>query len=83
LVSISKIIIGIHGLRNKPEEELLSDWWKRSILDGLNLNGCPVKDLKFELVYWADCIYPESLSITEKNRMSPLFLGSPYLPFSG
>jgi len=80
---MAKIIIGIHGLRNKPEEKLLSDWWKRSLLECLNLNGCAVKDFKFELVYWADCIYPEPLSINEKNRQSPLFLGSPYLPFSG
>ena len=80
---MSKIVIGIHGLRNKPEEKLLSDWWKHSILEGLNLNSCSVKDFKFELVYWADSIYPEALRINEKNRMSPLFLGSPYLPFSG
>jgi len=80
---MSRVIIGIHGLRNKPEEKLLSDWWKRSIIEGLNLNSCSVKDFKFELVYWADSIYPEPLSINEQNRMSSLFLRNPYLPFSG
>ena len=29
------IIIGIHGLANKPNKKTLEDWWKKSILEGL------------------------------------------------
>jgi len=77
------VIICIHGLRNKPEEKLLSDWWKRSIMEGLSINGCSAKDFKFELVYWADYLHAEPLSMGERNRKSPIYIENPYLPFSG
>ena len=55
---MEKIIIGIHGLANKPEREILKDWWQQSILEGLakNLHKTNVK-LNFEMVYWADLLY--------------------------
>ena len=30
-----KVIIGIHGLANKPEKKYLEPWWKSAILEGL------------------------------------------------
>lgn len=80
---MSGIIICIHGLRNKPEEKLLSNWWKRSIIDGLTINGCSTKDFKFKLVYWANYLHQEPLRVDEKDRKSPLYIENPYLPFSG
>ena len=32
---MSKVIIGIHGLANKPKETLLTSYWKTSIEEGL------------------------------------------------
>jgi len=29
---MSKVIIGIHGLSNKPPEDTLAGWWKDGIL---------------------------------------------------
>ena len=49
------VIIGIHGLANKPEENTLKDWWKLSILEGLARNqGRTSQELSFESVYWAN-----------------------------
>ncbi len=32
------IIIGIHGLLNKPAKELLEPWWLEAIEEGLDRN---------------------------------------------
>jgi len=34
----SKIIIGIHGLGNKPPKTILEKWWRQAIEDGLKFN---------------------------------------------
>jgi len=31
---MDKIIIGIHGIGNKPPEDILRNWWLDSILEG-------------------------------------------------
>ena len=33
-----KIIVGIHGLANKPEKDVLAEWWVKSIREGLAKN---------------------------------------------
>jgi hypothetical protein len=32
---MAKIIIGIHGLWNKPPKKNLNAWWKASIFEGI------------------------------------------------
>lgn len=55
----SKLIIGIHGLANKPEKATLAKWWEAAMVEGLNKNSrIPVTSLDFESVYWADVMYP-------------------------
>jgi len=75
---MSKIIIGIHGLGNKPQKDLLEEWWKSAINEGFELAGIKAPKFKLELVYWADLIYdqPENLEITDKK--DPYFLEEPY-----
>jgi hypothetical protein len=77
---MSKIIIGIHGLGNKPPKTILTDWWKKSILDGLKKYNYPRTDFEFELVYWADILHPIPLNPGEVNKNSPLYLKNKYLP---
>ncbi len=62
---MSKIIIGIHGLGNKPPKELLARWWKEAILEGLRKNNYSAKDFNFELVYWADILHKNPLDPNE------------------
>ncbi len=77
---MSRIIIGIHGLGNKPPAPLLASWWRKAIHEGLGRIGRPHPFLKFELVYWADHIYPEPLDYNISDPEDPLYIPDPYLP---
>lgn len=55
---MSKIIIGIHGLSNKPPPDVLEQGWKSAIIEGLATNrGIEAADINFRSVYWADVMY--------------------------
>lgn len=60
---MAKIIIGIHGRSNKPEETTLAEGWKRAILEGLTKNGLtePGFDLDFKLAYYRHIFYRAQL----------------------
>jgi hypothetical protein len=77
---MGKIIIGIHGLGNKPSGKILKGWWKQSIKEGLkkytNFRG----DFRFELVYWADVFYDKPLDPHVSDPDNPLFLDEIYTP---
>jgi hypothetical protein len=76
LILGKKVIIGIHGLDNKPEPTLLSDWWKAAIDEGIARHGGGQKPkVRFELVYWADLVYPEPADSAS--------LSDPYVPAEG
>jgi len=77
---MSKIIIGIHGLRNKPPKRILKRWWKKSIREGLQTIGRSRWFFRFKLVYWADVFHPEPLNPKEKNPEHPLYIKAPYCP---
>ena len=75
-----KVIIGIHGLDNKPSEKLLRRWWKQSIRDGLHQLGRDNLFFRFEMAYWADLLHPKPLSSRIRKKDSVLFLSEPYVP---
>lgn len=77
---MSKIIIGIHGIGNKPPKELLAKWWTEAISEGLRKNNPSVKDFNFELIYWADILHKKPLDPNEKDKENPLYLNEPYIP---
>lgn len=55
---MSNILIGIHGLSNKPAPDVLADWWKKAIKEGLLKNeGIKDPQINFSSVYWADVTY--------------------------
>lgn len=73
-----RIIIGIHGLRNKPPKNLLKRWWKAAIREGLFSITKPRLLFPFEMVFWADVLHPESLDPRQKNPGHPLYIKEPY-----
>ena len=77
---MSKIIIGIHGLGNKPKEELLKKWWKASIDEGLNNIGKTNISYQFEMIYWADILNDKPLDEHETDEDSKYFLKEKYFP---
>jgi pimeloyl-ACP methyl ester carboxylesterase len=65
----SCVVIGIHGLANKPPKEELSKWWHQAIVEGLERNeGRRGGEISFELVYWADWRYPEPIPTSENEE---------------
>jgi hypothetical protein len=77
---MSKIILGIHGLGNKPPKAILTDWWEKSIIDGLKKINPSNINFEFELIYWADILHPVPLDPNETNKFSPYYLKNRYLP---
>jgi len=77
---MAKVIIGIHGLGNKPPKETLKEWWKKSMLEGLDKLNKPYDFPKFELVYWADILHDKSLDENVKDENDHYFLNEAYTP---
>jgi hypothetical protein len=74
-----KVILGIHGLGNKPPKYLLQKWWKDAMIEGLSSSGMNKNLPRFELVYWADILYDNPLNRWERDKDSPYFLDEPYI----
>lgn len=75
-----KVIIGIHGLGNKPPRPLLRKWWLLSIREGLARLRTDERPFLFEMVYWAHRFYPWPQNSSVVDRSSPMFLDHPYNP---
>ena len=77
---MAKIILGIHGLANKPEKGILAGWWKDSIKEGLAKN-CDAQnvDFDFKLVYWADLLYKNPSHQDEAYSFDSLYNDQPYV----
>ncbi len=75
-----KIIIGIHGVGNKPPERILRHWWEKSITEGLKRNGHRHVKFGFELVYWAHFLYSEPQQLRIREKGNPLHVDDPYVP---
>ncbi len=77
---MSKIIIGIHGLGNKPSEALLASWWRLALEEGLKAIAKPHYFFKFKLSYWARFLHQQPLDPQVKDPEELLFIPDPYLP---
>ena len=75
-----KVIIGIHGLQNKPPQKILKKWWKEAIIEGFNLKKYKNKRFKFDLVYWADLNYETPENPADWDENNPEHLSAPYVP---
>ena len=75
-----KVIIGIHGLGNKPPALLLEEWWRLAIQEGLARVNCKREVLNFRLVYWADILHPKPLDIHETDEDEEDYLDERYVP---
>lgn len=75
-----KIIIGIHGLANKPEKDLLRKWWIKSIQEGFETIGKKGTPFTFKLVYWADLMHDRPHDPNETDKKSAAYMRDPYVP---
>ena len=77
---MAKVIIGIHGLGNKPPKEVLEQWWRQAMAEGLAKSKKSYQLPHFELVYWADILYDRPLDELILDRENPYFLEEKYVP---
>ena len=75
-----KLVIGIHGLANKPPKKQLAEWWLASIREGLEHHKQQHVDFEFRMVYWADLLYAQCLHQKVGFEFDPLFNTEPYEP---
>ncbi len=76
----NKVIIGIHGLANKPSQEDLDDWWRKSLTEGLVASGVENPELDFKIVYWAKYLYSYPMHQKEYMEFDALYNHEPYEP---
>lgn len=78
---MAKVIVGIHGLANKPDKAQLNEWWRASLDEGLQKNeGLSSPQFDFHMVYWADLLYRHPLHCEENFSFDKLFNDEPYVP---
>lgn len=77
---MAKVIIGVHGLENKPAKDILTAWWKQSMEEGLTGIGKNYPLPAFELIYWADIVYDKPLSADITDKDDPCYLDDVYTP---
>ncbi|MEM7561523.1 MAG: alpha/beta hydrolase [Pseudomonadota bacterium] len=75
---MKKVIIGIHGLANKPKKALLKEYWEKSIAEGLEKNFGYTEGFNFDLVYWADLLYKRPLHSDVRYDFDGSFNDEPY-----
>lgn len=75
---MAKVIIGIHGLSNKPAKDVLEKWWTLSMKEGLKAIGKQQSMPKFEMAYWADLFYENPLDENIDDSKDPRYLDEPY-----
>ena len=75
-----KVVIGIHGLGNKPPKVVLQRWWLEAMYEGLKRINKRQVIPRFELVYWADIIYDKPLDINLEDPKDPYYIDEKYVP---
>ncbi len=75
---MSKVIIGVHGLGNKPPKPLLEQWWRSSMNEGLRLGKYKADLPLFEMVHWSDIIHKIPQDPSVEDQESPYFIDEKY-----
>jgi hypothetical protein len=77
---MAKVIVGIHGLANKPEKEILKTWWEASLREGLQKNeAVDAPEFEFRMVHWADLLYKYPLHEEKNFSFDKLYNDEPYV----
>lgn len=76
---MGKVIIGIHGLANKPLENTLTKWWKDSLHEGVENLGGAHPNAPFRMVYWANLLYKNQMHTDAQFTFDKLYNTEPYI----
>ncbi|MFZ2338502.1 MAG: hypothetical protein WAW07_02130 [Bacteroidales bacterium] len=75
---MSQVIIGVHGLGNKPPAPLLEQWWRSSMKEGLRLGKYDFHFPLFEMASWSDIIHKTFQDPSVKDPVNPYFIDEKY-----
>ena len=76
---MAKVIVGIHGLANKPAPDVLKDWWDKAIREGLVKNwDVGSAPFTFHMVYWANLLYSAHQHHDTDRDFDDLYTGQVY-----
>lgn len=75
---MATIIIGVHGLANKPKESVLHSYWQKAIAEGLQVTTGTAPAIPLEMVYWAGHLYKEPLHNDRHFWFDDLYNDEPY-----
>jgi hypothetical protein len=75
---MANVIIGVHGLGNKPSDQLLRYWWKLAMEEGLKTIERNVLLPEFKMAYWSDLIHERHLDPGETDPDSLYFIDEKY-----
>lgn len=76
------IVIGVHGLDNKPCARIYQKWWHDSLLHGLSLIGNPSERFSFSLAYWAHTLNTQALDPAVTDPGDTRYVHEPFLKVS-
>ncbi len=74
------VVIGIHGLRNKPPKYVLTGWWKKAMVEGFAAAHLRVPRFRFFLAYWAQYMHQRAQQLRVRDEEDPRYLPEPYVP---
>lgn len=74
------LIIGVHGLANKPPKQELREGWEAAIREGLGSIGETNPVFDFEMVYWAERMYTQTMHRNPHFRADVLYNSQSYAP---
>ena len=77
-MSDSNVIIGVHGLNNKPAPDTLAHGWKASLVEGLEAIGVANPEFEFRMVHWADLLHGAPLPSGPRNPLDTNYDKQPY-----
>ncbi len=75
----TKVILGIHGLANKPPRKQLKTWWRAALAEGLQKNCGNAASPPLEMSYWADLLYRHPLHDDRNFERDGLYNDEPYV----
>ncbi len=78
---MKKVIIFIHGLRNKPPKDTLKEWIKLSINEGIENSGLDIDLPNIKISYWADVLYDQPKSRAADPK-TPYYLEEVYVHYN-
>lgn len=80
---MGKIIVGIHGLANKPEPKIETTYWHDAIAEGITKQGgqVPAGGVPFRMVHWATLLHRYPLHRDDAYQFDKNYDWEPYIPY--